>query len=110
MRIPARRAVLAWLALTTGACACTASPFPQAPPAAPAHSYPRTESLQREDQLAVIGDVQRTSVWGRMIFAESNLSEQSALVNDVATQQFRGLVLLGDMVFTAKADNWNYFD
>ena len=110
MRISVQRAVLAWLALAIGASPCTASADTPAPGVAEDRSYPRTEKLAREDQLAVIGDVQRTSVWGRMIFAESNLTEQRLLVNDLAAKQFRALVLLGDMVFSAKDDNWNYFD
>lgn len=73
-------------------------------------AYPRTAKLDRQDQLAVLGDVQRTSFWGRLVLAESNLAEQKLLVDDLATKQFRALVLLGDMVFSASDDNWSYFD
>jgi Calcineurin-like phosphoesterase len=111
MRILAQGAVLAGLAVATGSCQSTAqSAGASAPRAAEVRCYPRAEKLTREDQVAVIGDVQRTSVWGRLVFAESNLAEQKSLLEDLATQQFRALVLLGDMVFSAKDDNWNYFD
>ena len=103
--------MLACLGLATGICPCAAqSAGGSAPPAQPTVGYPRTEKLNRQDQLAVIGDLQRTSIWGRLVLAESNLAEQKALVNDLATQQFQALVLLGDMVFSASDDNWNYFD
>ncbi|MEI9936562.1 MAG: metallophosphoesterase [Pseudomonadota bacterium] len=58
----------------------------------------------------MIGDVQRTSFWGKLVFAESNLVEQKYLLEDLATQQFHAVILLGDMVFSAGDDNWNYFD
>jgi hypothetical protein len=45
-----------------------------------------------------------------MLLRESNLAEQKCLLKDLATQQFRALVLLGDMVFSGGDDNWNYFD
>ncbi|HEY3253347.1 MAG TPA: metallophosphoesterase [Polyangiaceae bacterium] len=105
-----RRAVLAGLAVATGACPCTAQSVSAEPLAAEVRAYPRSEHLSKDDQLAVIGDVQRTSLWGRLVFAESNLAEQKYLVADLAKQRFRALVLLGDMVFSAKEDNWNYFD
>ena len=106
-----QRAVLAWLAVATGTFPCSAQGADQsASRALSAPSYPRTERLAREDQLAVIGDVQRTSIWGRLVLAESNLTEQQSLFDDLATKQFRALILLGDMVFSANDDNWNYFD
>src|SRR6478752_4126909 len=111
MWIWARRAVLAWLAVATGSCPCSAQGAdPSATRAADARSYPRTEKLDKDDRLAVIGDVQRTSIWGRLVLAESNLTEQKSLFDDLATKQFRALILLGDMVFSANDDNWNYFD
>jgi hypothetical protein len=111
MRRLAQRAVLAWLALATGSWPCSAqSAAPGAAPALSASSYPRSQSLDKDDRLAVIGDVQRTSIWGRLVLAESNLAEQKFLLGDLATKQFRGLILLGDMVFSASDDNWNYFD
>ena len=58
----------------------------------------------------MIGDVQRTSFWERLVLSESNLAEQRCLLDDLATQQFRALVLLGDMVFSGGDDNWHYFD
>lgn len=113
MRLSALRTLLAGAgagatALIAGSWACAPEPA-HAPKGAEARSYPRGPLL-RDDQLAVIGDVQRTSIWGRLVLAESNLAEQKSLVADLAKQRFRGLVLLGDMVFTAKDDNWDYFD
>lgn len=109
MRIVAWRAGLAGLALAS--CAGSAQNADVNPPrSAPVPDYPRAEKLDRGDRLAVIGDVQRTSLWGRLVFAESNLAEQKYLMDDLATQRFRALVLLGDLVFSAKDDNWNYFD
>ena len=102
------RTIMGSAAVVAGSWACTAETV-HAPHAAEARSYPRGP-LERDDQLAVIGDVQRTSMWGRFLLAESNQAEQKWLVADLAKQRFRGLVLLGDMVFTATADNWNYFD
>jgi len=107
MRILAQRTCLVGLAVATAACPCTAQDVGAT---AQADAYPRTEMLYRQDQLAVIGDVQRTSFWGRLVFAESNLPEQQRLVADLAEQPFRALVLLGDMVFSNGDDNWNYFD
>lgn len=107
----AQRAFLVWLAVATGACPCSAQTADANElRAADVPAYPRAESLSREDQLAVIGDVQRTSFWGKLLLAENNLPEQKRLVDDLATQRFRALVLLGDMVFTPGDDNWNYFD
>jgi len=107
----AQRTVLAFFAVVSGAFPCTAqSATGSGAPAGDARRYPRTDQLLREDQLAVIGDVQRTSFWGRLVFAESNLAEQRVLLADLGKQAFQGLVLLGDMVFSAGDDNWNYFD
>jgi hypothetical protein len=95
----------------TGVCPSTAqNAVTSAPQPAGSLLYPRTDRLERQDRLAVIGDVQRTSFWGRLVLAENNLTEQRWLVNDLAKQQFRGLVLLGDMVFSSGDDNWSYFD
>ena len=107
----AQRAVLAFLAVLTGVCPSTAqNAVVSRPQAAGSLLYPRTDRLEREDRLAVIGDVQRTSFWGRLVLAENNLAEQRWLVNDLGKQRFRGLVLLGDMVFSSGDDNWSYFD
>jgi len=107
----AQRAFLAWLALATGACPCSAQSADEDEPGrASVSPYPRGETLSQDDRLAVIGDVQRTSFWGKMVLAESNLAEQQCLLNDLGTQQFRALVLLGDMVFSNGDDNWHYFD
>jgi hypothetical protein len=111
MRISAQRAVLTWLLAATCACTSTArSAHENTPKAAEAPAYPRAAQLDRQDQVAVLGDTQRTSIFGKLILAESNLAEQKFLVDDLATQQFRALVLLGDMVFSASDDNWDYFD
>src|SRR4051812_23607377 len=111
MRMLAQRAFLAWLAVATGACPCTAQNADASQPGrASVLAYPRVESLSQEDRLAVIGDVQRTSFWGKMVLAEDNLVEQQCLLVDLGRQQFRALVLLGDMVFSAGDDNWHYFD
>jgi len=111
MRMLAQRTVLAFLAVLTGVCPSTAqNAVAPLPPAAGSLLYPRSDRLEREDRLAVIGDVQRTSFWGRLVLAENNLAEQRWLVSDLAKQQFRGLVLLGDMVFSSGDDNWSYFD
>ncbi|HEY0468631.1 MAG TPA: hypothetical protein VGC79_30765, partial [Polyangiaceae bacterium] len=107
----AQRAFLLWLAVVTGACPCSAqSADASALAAANVAAYPRADRLSQEDQLAVIGDLQRTSFWGRLVLAESNLAEQKSLLDDLARQRFRALVLLGDMVFSAGDDNWHYFD
>jgi len=107
----AQRAMLACLAVATGGCPCTTqNTVANTPGSTNVRPYPRTENLEREDRLAVIGDVQRTSVWGRLVLAESNLTEQQWLLNDLAQQRFRALILLGDMVFSSGDDNWSYFD
>lgn len=111
MRVLAQRAMLSCLALAIGGCPCTTNTaLVSAARAAKSAPYPRPDQLARTDQLAVIGDVQRTSSWGRLVFAESNLAEQHWLFGDLARQEFRGLILLGDMVFSASDDNWAYFD
>jgi len=107
----AQRAFLAWLAVATGACPCTAQTADASEPGrAKVAAYPRVATLSQEDRLAVIGDVQRTSFWEKLVLSESNLAEQRCLLDDLATQQFRALVLLGDMVFSGGDDNWHYFD
>lgn len=107
----AQRALLTCLAVATVGCPCTTEKeVESALPVSAIRSYPRTEQLSAADRLAVIGDVQRTSVWGRMVLAESNLAEQHYLVDDLAKREFRGLILLGDMVFSSGDDNWAYFD
>jgi|SRR6478735_659613 len=111
MRILAQRTLLACLAVATAGCPCTPqSTAANAPGSPQVRPYPRAEKLQRDDRLAVIGDVQRTSFWGRLVFAESNLDEQRRLVDDLSQQRFRALILLGDMVFSSGDDNWSYFD
>jgi len=110
MRMLAQRAVLAFLAVLTGVCPSSAQNGASSARATDTLSYPRTDRLERDDQLAVIGDVQRTSFWGRLVLAETNLAEQHWLLNDLAKQRFRGLILLGDMVFSSGDDNWAYFD
>jgi len=107
----AQRALLTCLSILGSCCPCSAeSAAAISARTLKIRPYPRAEQLQREDQLAVIGDVQRTSFWGRLVLAESNLAEQKWLTHDLAKQQFRALVLLGDMVFSPGDDNWNYFD
>lgn len=108
MRILVQRTFLVWLAAASGACPCSAQSATAS--TAAIHDYPRTQKLEQDDPIAVIGDVQRTSFWGRLVLAESNLPEQQCLVADLAKQHFRALVLLGDMVFSNGDDNWNYFD
>jgi hypothetical protein len=111
MRMLTQRALLACLSVVGGVCPCSAeSAAARTARTLHTHFYPRTERLEREERLAVIGDVQRTSFWGRLVLAESNLPEQQWLVEDLSKQQFRGLVLLGDMVFSPGDDNWSYFD
>ncbi len=104
-----QRAGLAWLALLAGSWPCTPQSDANGSQMA-VRSYPRADHLGKDDQVAVIGDVQRTSIWGRLVFAESNLAEQKFLLDDLATQPFRALVLLGDLVFSATDDHWHYFD
>ena len=82
MRMLAQRAFLAWLAVATGACPCTAQTADASQPGrANVSPYPRVATLSKEDRLAVIGDVQRTSFWGRLVLAENNLAEQRCLVD-----------------------------
>jgi|GEM_PF-1247470 len=110
MRLSAQRALLACLAVATGGCPCTTQNEVASAARVPESPYPRTAQLSASDPLAVIGDVQRTSAWGRMVLAESNLVEQRRLVDDLGKQDFRGVILLGDMVFSPGDDNWAYFD
>src|SRR4051812_36894841 len=71
MRMLAQRTVLAFLAVLTGVCPSTAqNAVTSAAQAAGSLLYPRTDRLERQDRLAVIGDVQRTSFWGRLVLAE----------------------------------------
>ncbi len=102
------------LALGLGLSSCNCR-YPQAPEpraCAPIRAYPRADRpLAANTTLAVIGDVQRTS-WIECcaLHREVNDVEQRILLADLAAQRPAGLVLLGDMAFSASAGDWRYFD
>ncbi len=62
-------------------------------------------------QIAVIGDLQRTSVWELAIGRESNDEERILLINEIAKVNPAMVVLLGDLVFDGSDETeWRDFD
>ena len=80
--------------------------YPVVKPPAYRHDLPRAV-----DRVAVVGDVQRTSLEGCLIGNEVNDREQGILLADLSRQAPGAVLLLGDMAFDGKSDHhWAFFD
>jgi Icc-related predicted phosphoesterase len=61
--------------------------------------------------IAVLGDLQRTSLWEVMMGREQNDSERELLISEINKENPGLLLLLGDMVYEGgNREQWNYFD
>jgi len=61
--------------------------------------------------IAVVGDLQRTSVWEMMLGREQNDTERENIISEIKKEDPALLVLLGDMVFEGSdRKQWEYFD
>jgi hypothetical protein len=61
--------------------------------------------------IAVVGDLQRTSLWEYMAGRESNDNERAEIINNINEHNPGAVIVLGDMVFEGdNIDHWKYFD
>ncbi len=61
--------------------------------------------------LAVVGDLQRTSVYELLIGREQNDVERGKIIKSIADQNPAALVILGDLIFDGSDKNdWRYYD
>lgn len=59
----------------------------------------------------VLGDLQRTSFWERIIGRESNDTERKLIINEIANNDPAFVVIVGDLVFSgASESDWKDFD
>jgi Icc-related predicted phosphoesterase len=73
------------------------------------NSFRRTGNHPLE--LAVIGDLQRTSVPEILINREQNDAEREEIVESVSKENVNGVILLGDLIFEgADEKEWSRFD
>ncbi len=63
------------------------------------------------NKIIVVGDLQKTSFWEKLIGRESNDEERKLIVNEISKENPAMLVLLGDLVFDgSSASDWEEFD
>lgn len=55
-------------------------------------------TLKKNVPVALVGDLQRTTVWELMIGREQNDIEREKIIKNIAAEDPSGLILLGDMV------------
>jgi len=61
--------------------------------------------------IAILGDLQRTSIWETLLGREQNDEERELILKSINLDSPSALVLLGDMVYEASNINqWKYFD
>lgn len=61
--------------------------------------------------IAVVGDLQRTSLWEYIAGRETNDTERVEIINNINDQNPGAVILLGDLVFEGdNIDHWKYFD
>jgi Icc-related predicted phosphoesterase len=69
------------------------------------------ELVNPNNAIAIIGDLQRTSLWELMMGREQNDAEREKIVNEVSRENPSMLILLGDLVYDGGSrDQWDYFD
>jgi hypothetical protein len=65
----------------------------------------------RTKSLAIVGDIQRTSIWEYFIGREENDPERILIINEIKDENPAAVVLLGDMVFDGSdPGHWRGFD
>jgi predicted MPP superfamily phosphohydrolase len=68
-------------------------------------------SIRGLQPIALVGDLQRTSVWELMMGREQNDAERDAIINEISRENPSLLIILGDMVYDGNSrDQWEYFD
>jgi hypothetical protein len=68
-------------------------------------------SIDPARPVAIVGDLQRTSLWELMMGREQNDAEREKIIAQISTEDPSMLILLGDMVYDAGSrDQWKYFD
>ena len=66
--------------------------------------------LKENNPIALVGDLQRTTIWELMIGREQNDSEREKIIKDIASKNPAALILLGDMVSNGSdLKEWKYF-
>jgi Icc-related predicted phosphoesterase len=66
---------------------------------------------EKNSRIAVVGDLQRTSIWELVLGREQNDVQRSQIINSISDENPAMLVLLGDMVFDGSSRlQWDFFD
>jgi predicted MPP superfamily phosphohydrolase len=66
-------------------------------------------NLKGNNPIALVGDLQRTTIWELMIGREQNDSERKKIIENIALENPAALILLGDMVANgADVKEWDY--
>ena len=61
--------------------------------------------------IALVGDLQRTSIWELVMGREQNDAERELIITSIAKENPAMVILLGDMVFDGSSVfQWEYFD
>ncbi|HVO72958.1 MAG TPA: metallophosphoesterase, partial [Ignavibacteriaceae bacterium] len=69
------------------------------------------ETGSHSPELAVVGDLQRTSLPEILMNREQNDFEREQIVEAISKESLSGVILLGDLVFEGADDEeWKYFD
>ena len=83
-------------------------------PLSPVYSSFSQDSLitqVRNTPVALVGDLQRTTVWELMIGREQNDPEREKIIKNIASENPGALILLGDMVSNGSDKNeWIYLE
>ncbi len=76
------------------------------------YKEPQTSSiLTSKHSLVIVGDLQRTSFFERIIGREQNDIERKKIISAIAEENPAAVVILGDMVFDGSSKNeWKDFD
>lgn len=71
----------------------------------------RDSVISSTKPIAIVGDLQKTSIWEILIGREENNAERKKIIKNISSQNLSALITLGDMVFYgADSDNWENFD
>lgn len=71
----------------------------------------RDSLISSKKPIAIVGDLQKTSIWEILIGREQNNAERNKIIKNISDENLSALITLGDMVFYgADGDNWKSFD
>ena len=77
----------------------------------PAPTFAGAPVFRVDAHFAVIGDLQRTMIWGRLAMAEQNDPERRQLLGELARTGPAFAVMVGDLVADGSSlDHWKEFD